>query len=188
MLVENMLMLPVAMVLAESGKNTGAIFRDILLQSFKRLARNPVILAILAGLSFALLEIRLPEPVTRAIDMLAMASAPVAIFVIGGALVGFKLKGMIGDALQIAGGKLLLHPFAVFTAVMLLPSIDPQLQMAAVIFACVPMLSIYPIIGLRYRLESICAAALMAATIASFLTISAVLWIIEASRVFAGPV
>jgi malonate transporter len=184
MMVENMLMLPLAMVLAESGKSKGAALRSTLLQAFSTLLRSPIILSIVAGFIFAILEIRPAESVTRAIDMFAMTSAPIALFVIGGTLVGLEIEGMIGDVLRIVVGKLLIHPLAVFTAVMLLPFIAPQLKMAAVIFACVPMLSIYPILGQRYHLEGVCAAALMGATVTSFFSIT--VWLIAVSRVFPG--
>ena len=58
--------------------------------------------------------------------------------------------------------------------------------MTAVTLACVPMLSIYPIIGQKYGQEGLCAAALVATTAASFLSISAILWLIETSGIFAG--
>ena len=186
LIVENMLMLPIALALAESGKNTGERLRSVLFKSFVRLLKNPIILSILAGSTFAIFEALPPEPITRVIDMFAMASAPAALFVIGGSLVRLKVKGIMGDVGQIMFGKLLLHPLAVFTALMLLPPIDPVLQIAAVTFACVPMLSIYPILGQRYGQEGLCAAALVTTTAASFISISGVLWIIEVSGVFAG--
>jgi malonate transporter len=184
MIVENLIMLPLAVVLAESGKSKGAAASSILTRSFSRLLRSPVILSIATGFIFAILDLRLVEPVTRAIDMLAMTSAPIALFVIGGTLVGLEYKGMISDVLQIVVGKLLIHPLAVFTAVMLLPSIPPELKMAAVVFACVPMMSIYPILGQRFQLEGLCAAALMVATVASFFSIT--LWIAALTRIFSG--
>jgi predicted permease len=184
MIVENMLMLPLTMVMAESGKSKGATLRSTLLQSFSSVFRSPMILSIAAGFLFAILEIHLTEPVTRAIDMFAMTSAPIALFVIGGTLVGLEYKGMVGDVLQIVVSKLVIHPLAVFTAVMLLPSIGLNLQMAAVIFACVPMLSIYPILGQKYHQEQICAAALMVATAASFISIT--LWLAGVSGIFGG--
>jgi predicted permease len=89
---------------------------------------------------------------------------------------------MMRDVLQIVIGKLLIHPLAVITMIMLLPAIDPKLQMSAVIYACVPMLSIYPIFGQRYHQEDLCAAALMVATTASFFTTT--LWLAAATRIF----
>jgi len=179
-LVENLLILPLALALAESGGGNGESALKVLSNTFLRLGRNPLILAIAAGFACAMLELRLPGPALRAIDLLALASAGIALFVIGGTLVGLKIAGMRGDIAYIVGGKLLLHPLAVFAAVMLVPPADRALQIAAVTFACMPMLSIYPILAQKYGREDLCAAALMAATVSAFFTISAVIWVLQA--------
>lgn len=178
LVVENMMILPLTLILAESGANKGngkklsALVRAVFISLFK----NPMILAILAGAGFALLEIRPPEPLKRAIDMLALASGPVALFVIGGTLVGLRVRGMLPRVSQIAFGKLILHPLAVLLLFLLLPPVDPALRLAGVILASAPMLSIYPILAQKYGEEGNCAAALLATTVTSFLTISGVLW------------
>lgn len=181
MIIENLLMIPLVLALAESRGNSSQRPWTAVATALARLLRNPIILAIIAGVASAMLRLRLPEPLARTIDMLAMASAPVSLFVIGGTLVGLKTKGMALDAGLIVTGKLLLHPAAVFIALLLLPPIDPALQLAALILACAPMLSIYPIIGQKYAQEERCAAALVAATVASFITISILVWIIRAN-------
>lgn len=179
-LVENLLMLPLALSLAESSGNREAEKPlVVLLNTFARLGRNPLILAIGAGFACALLEIRPPAPLARAIDLLALAAAGVALFVIGGTLVGLKVSGMLGDIALIVAGKLLLHPLAVFAALALLPPIDPTLRIAAITFACMPMFSIYPIVAQKYGHEEFCAAALMAATVTAFFTISAAIWLLQ---------
>jgi malonate transporter and related proteins len=183
MIVENVILLPLTLLLAEGGTSSRESMGSLLLQTFARLIKSPLILAIIGGLTFAGLKLVPPAPIARAIDMLAMASSPVALFVIGGTLVGLQVRGMIGDVALIMAGKLLLHPLAVMGVILVLPAFDPVLQLAAVTIACVPMLSIYPILGQRYGQETLCAAALVATTAASFLTISAILWLVAASGV-----
>ena len=97
---------------------------------------------------------------------------------IGGALVGLHVKGMRRDVCAIALGKLLLHPLAVGLMVWFVPPADPALRAAAVVFAGVPMLSIYPILAQKYGFEGFCAAALLLATVLSFATISGLLWLL----------
>ncbi|MFD1693528.1 AEC family transporter [Azotobacter chroococcum] len=105
-------------------------------------------------------------------EMLASASAPVALFVIGGSLYGLKLNGLFAELRMIAIGKLILHPLAVFLLFALLPDVDPVLMVAGVMFASSPMLSIYPIFGQRFGVEGRCAAALLFTTLMSFFSIS----------------
>ena len=181
LIVENLLVLPIVLILAESGANSGngASLPAVVRATFGRLLRNPLILAILAGSAFALLGLRPPEAVRRAIDMLALASGAVALFVIGGTLVGLRVQGMLPNVTQIACGKLILHPLAVFLLFLVLPPVAPALHVAGVVLASAPMLSIYPILAQQYGEEGNCAAALVATTVSSFVTISGALWVMR---------
>lgn len=148
-----------------------------------RLGRNPMILAILAGLAVSLIGTRLPSPLSRAIDLFAAASAALSLFVIGGSLVSLPLKGLGRDIAPIAAGKLLLHPLAVGIALWALqalglPPLEPMLRNALVLMAATPMLSIYPALAQPYRQEHIAAPALLVTTLASFFTLSTVMWLL----------
>ncbi|NMG74700.1 AEC family transporter [Aromatoleum diolicum] len=178
-LVENLLIVPLALSLAEGSNGNGDKVHKVVLATFARLGKNPLIIAIVAGFTCALLGIRLPTPAARAIEMLSLAAAGIALFVIGGTLVGLKVAGMRRDMAQIVAGKLLLHPLAVFVALWLLPPLDPALRIAAITFACMPMASIYPIIAQKFGHEQLAAAALMAATVTGFFSISAVIWLLR---------
>ncbi|MEJ8823660.1 AEC family transporter [Variovorax humicola] len=178
MLVENLLMIPLTLVMADSGHAGGGRWYRILVQSLIQLARNPVILAIVGGFVVSLTGIPITGVLARTINMLAMSSAAVSLFVIGGTLVGLKTKGMRRDVTAIALGKLMLHPLAVGLMMWLVPPDDHTLRAAAVVFAATPMLSIYPILAQKYGFEDMCAAALLLATVLSFLTISVILWLL----------
>jgi malonate transporter and related proteins len=178
MMVENTLLLPLTLALAES--DASASWHSALRQSMGRLVRNPLVIAIVAGLVVALTGVPVPAPVSRPIGMLAMASAPVALFVIGGSLVGLAIGPLLREVAPIAAGKLVVHPLVVLLFVLLLPPIEPALRAAVVAYASMPMLSIYPILAQKYGREGICAAALLLTTLLSFATISVVLWVLSA--------
>jgi predicted permease len=78
---------------------------------------------------------------------------------------------------QIAAGKLLLHPLAVALAFRLVGPPDPALKATGVIMASMPMVSIYPLLGQRYGLGDVCAAALMIATVLAVATTTVVIWL-----------
>jgi predicted permease len=178
MFVENLLTIPLTLVLAESGHAGEGKWYRILGRSLLQLARNPVIAAIAAGIGVSIMNISISGTLAKTINMLAISSTAVALFVIGGTLYGLQLKGMRQDAATITIGKLVLHPLAVGAIIWLLPPADPTLRNAAVVFASVPMLSIFPILAQKYGHEEFCAAALLLATIVSFVTISVILWLI----------
>lgn len=179
MIVENVLLLPIGLVMAEMGGDHGHGWQRVLLQSLAALARNPIIVAIFAGFFVSLLGIPLSEPLVRTINMLSMASTALALFVIGGSLVGLQVKSVFSDTLTVALGKLVLHPLAVFAMLWLFAPVEPHLRTAAIIFAAMPMMSIYPILAQKYDRQSFCAAALLVATLLSFLTVSGALWIMS---------
>ncbi len=178
MVVENLLIIPLTLVMADSGGSGGGKWYRVLMQSLGQLARNPIILAIFAGFGVALLAIPISGALASTINMLALSSAAVSLFVIGGSLVGLHVQGLWSDVSAIALGKLLLHPLAVGLMVWLVPPADASLRVAAVVFAAVPMLSIYPILAQKYGFEGFCAAALLLATVLSFVTISMTLWLL----------
>lgn len=180
MLVENLLMIPLALVLAEAGKQQDGGGLKVLSMTFGRLLKNPVIIGIIIGLCVSLLGIEIPPLLFKPIDMLAGVSAPLALFVIGAGLYGMQARGVWVDAAWISGGKLILHPLAVLGAFMLVPGVDPVMKAVGVLFACSPMMSIFPILGQRFGLEDRCSATLLVATVLSFVTISVALVFIGA--------
>lgn len=176
MMIENLLMIPLALTLAELGRqNEGGIGRALRGTAYN-LIRHPVLIAITAALTMALLELHPPPVMMKVIDMLATASAPVALFVIGASLSGMKPGGMLMDVGQVTFGKLILHPLLVLLCFTVLPVSDPLLITAGVLMAAAPMMSIYPILGVRYGLEGRCAAVLVVATVLSFLSVSFFIW------------
>jgi len=176
MMFENIVLIPLALALAESGRGKAAGFAANVRSTAARLSRNPLILAILLGTTLAALGLSLPGPLARAIDMLANASAAVALFAIGGALVGISARGLAGDVLLVVVGKLVAHPLAVFVALSFVPELDPTLRKAALIFSSVSMIAVFPLLAQTYGQERMAAAALLTATATSFLTISALLY------------
>lgn len=113
MVIENLSVIPLTLAIADSGGMGGGKWYRTFVRSTVQLARNPIILAIVAGFCVSLLAIPIAGTLARTINMLAMSSTAVSLFVIGGTLVGLETKGMRVDVSAIAFGKLLLHPLAV---------------------------------------------------------------------------
>lgn len=181
LVVENFLMFPLILVLAEGGRAAdGEANRlTVLRTALRRTVTMPIMPAIVLGAVCSALSIRLPEVLARALDLLAASASPVALFVMGGSLVGFRLRGIVVEVAQVAVGKLVAHPLAVFAILAVLPDFDPRLESAAVLIAAMPMVSIYPVIGQRYGQQALCVGSALVATAASFVSLSAVLWLLR---------
>jgi len=105
--------------------------------------------------------------------------------VIGGARFGLQVKGMAKDVGQIVIGKLIIHPLIILIAFLIIPGIDPLYMVGAVLFSAAPMISIYPLLGQRYGLGGVSAATMLVATVASFFTLSLIIWLMTMSGLMA---
>lgn len=186
MMVENILMIPLCLALADSAGHRHVPFWRAVARSLAGLRTNPIVLAILLGIVLALAQWPIPGAVARAIDLLAAASAAVSLFYIGGTLVGLRVGTLATQVVGVTFGKLVLHPLAVLTALCLVGPIAPALQVTAVLLASAPMLSIYPIFGQKYGQQAVNAASMLVCTVAAFASIAIVIVGLQASAVF-GP-
>ncbi|NLO55336.1 MAG: AEC family transporter [Gammaproteobacteria bacterium] len=181
LLVETIVIIPLCMALLEfnNSRSSGMSLGPILIRLHKRMLRNPLLIAIITGMLISALNIPLPDPINITLKMLGGSSATIALFVIGASLVGSPLKGELGSITPVLIGKLGLHPLIVALLIWLLPPFDPQLQLAAILLAAMPMMSIYPIFGSQYGYRNFTASTLMLTTICAFFSISAILMCIQ---------
>ena len=181
LLVETILIIPLCMALLEfaTSRSTGISLGRVLIKLHKRMLSNPLLIAIVVGMLISALDITLPDPVNITLEMLGRSSATVALFVIGASLVDSPLKGKLGGITPMLIGKLIAHPLMVVFLIWLLPPFDPKLQLAAVLLAAMPMMSIYPIFGSQYGYRNFTASTLMLTTVCAFFTISGILMFIQ---------
>ena len=183
MLVENILLLPIVLSLAEQHDAPGGNRLKMIGQSIWRLRQNPLIISIFAAIVLSLMEVRLPSALARTVTLFAQASIAIALFVIGGTLYGMPLKGVTGRVMSITCGKLLLHPLLLWLTLSLavllgFPALPDELRKALILTGALPIMSIYPILAMRHGHEGFCAAALLATTTLSFFTLSALLMVL----------
>jgi hypothetical protein len=184
MTLENVAIIPLLLVMADRSCDKPDRWYRVVGQSFKRLASNPIFIAIFAGVGVSIAGWTLPAALVQTVSMLALASGALALFVIGGTLVGLPTQGLGKRVAPIVLGKLVFHPLAVLTAIHLLPMVGlPRLEgplaTAAVLMAAMPMMSMYTILAQIYRREEIAAAAMLVTTVCSFFTISGLLVLLQ---------
>ena len=180
LVVENILFLPVGLILIESlYHQESGVGRKVLLNVAKRIASNPIILAVFTGVIMSLLGVSLPNFMGGGLELLASAAAPCALIVIGGSLVGVVIRGSKIRTALVASVKLVIFPLVVFAGLQAFPTMPFELKVSALLFAAMPMFSIYPIIGETYGQRSFCASTLLITTVLSFFSISALLFILN---------
>lgn len=193
LVIENLIALPLLMALADQAAGAGVAWHRALAQSAVRLARNPLVIAMVAGLAVSALGIPVPVVVDRTATLFAQVSGGLSLFAIGASLGGGPgdadgreggLRRLIADVAPITAGKLLVHP--VVAAMVLaglaligLPALDADLHTALILSAAMPMLSIYPILALRHGHAALASAAVVITTLATAVTLTLVIWAIR---------
>lgn len=177
LLVENMVMMPLAMLIADrtGGRGLWAVL-------IRPMLTNPLLIAVVAGGAVATMGLAPPAPVAQTLNMLAVIAAPVALLAVGGTVAALSFAPVRMPIALVVFGKLILHPLAVLGILSLTGTVPGPLLLSGVIIAAVPMMSIYGLFGQRWGHEALAATALILATVVSFGTVSALLWLI-----FPGP-
>jgi len=179
MIVENLLIIPLLLAWAETGQGQQR-WHQIVVQTLKGMLSNPMIWGIVIGFLFSWFEVQLAASLSRTVTLFAQASAALSLFVIGGSLVGLPVKGMGSNVAQIAVGKLVVHPLVMtFVLWWVLPIQDPVLRTAALLTCAMPMFGIYPILTQKHGHDGLSAAALLVTTMASFVSLNALLWLLK---------
>lgn len=176
MLVDNTLTIPLTLFLAEQAIGTGTI-RERLISTVRGVLLHPLVLAIIAALVLNAVGVVLPEFLHRSVDLIAGTSTGVALFTVGGMLVGLQIKGALTDIFMIVGSKLLIMPTVAFGLLMSfiaigLPDLPNELRAAAIITCALPPFSIMPSIAEPYGEADVTTASMMLSTLLSFFTLA----------------
>lgn len=180
MLVENVVIVPAALVIMELGKPAGAGHPAARVSKvLLGVLRRPMVIGMLLGLAVSLSGISLPGPVDRLTSMVATSAAALALLVIGGSLAGIPVRGSRSLAGQIMAGKLLLQPAFTLLAVLgigaLGLSLTGDLRTAVILSSAIPMFTIYSVFAQEVGHEGLASIAQLGATTASFFTLNLLL-------------
>jgi malonate transporter and related proteins len=107
-------------------------------QLFLDLAKNAIVLALIAGSLWRLTGLGLNPVPDKMLAMLADASVPTALFALGVSLAGYALSGSWKGMFTLIGLKMLLMPFTVFLLGHYVFQLQPLWAKIAVLFAAMP--------------------------------------------------
>lgn len=175
LLFENLLGVLPTILLCELAAGKKKNLFKLFLTALKKIISSPPIIAIISGIIFSLLGLGVIEPVRKTLTMLSIAAAPVALFAIGANLNAIRFRSSIKAAIPITIGKLILFPTLIFLAFKLFGVEDPVTIMSGVLLASAPAATLYALIGIQYGEGGSTSGNLIVMTLASFISLSAVL-------------
>jgi len=161
----------IATFLVERGNSAGQTSRvQIFKQIAKNLARNPIIVSLMLGLTFNLANLYLPPVVDDTLTIVSKAALPCALFVLGASLNQYKIAGEVRKAWTIIGLKMILQPILVWILAFLVFRVDPLWGSVAVVAAGMPVGINTFLFAQRYRarVATLSTAILLSTLLAVF--------------------
>lgn len=141
------------------------------------LAKNPMVMSILAGLLVSILQLPMPSAFDNFTRILGNAASPCALFAIGASLGGQKVV-IDRTVWLLSAAKLLIHPLMAALYLFVIFRVTPEFAAIGVLLAALPCASGCFIISQRFGLatQSI-SATIFFGTFASVLTVSLAIWL-----------
>lgn len=174
------ILLTLGMVTMELVRRNGQPLGRTLLVATRRVASNPLIWGIAAGIVGSLLNLELVEPAEAFFQMMSQAVVPAALFGIGGALNEFKLSENWKQALVASLIKLLLHPAIAYVLMIWVLHVPMEIARYGILLSAMPAgVNIYVFATYYDRGASIAANAILIGTVLSAFTVSGWLYILS---------
>lgn len=135
------------------------------------MARNPLVIGIVLGAAVNLTGLALPGALRRAVELIAGAALPTALFALGGVLVRYRPEGDLRLVGWIMAVSLGLHPAIVWAMGSALDLSHEQFRSAVLTAAMAPGINAYVFANMYGVAKRVAATAVLAATAGSILTV-----------------
>ncbi len=155
--------------LRADGRGVAATTRIVVVAMF----RNSIMIGIGLGLAVNVTGLPLPQPLVAAIDLLARASLPVALFALGGVLTRYQLSRSLGEAGTVAALSLVVQPAIALGLARLLDLPDATTGAIVLMAAVAPGLNAYLFAAMYERAIDVAASAVLLSTALAAFTVSA---------------
>ncbi len=177
-LCDILVLIPLAVILFELQTKTGQasaarVVRIVVLG----LLKNPMVMAIIAGLVVSIFGI----PVASAFDnftrMLGSAAGPCALFCIGASL-GAQRVTVNRTVIVLSTAKLILHPLMAALYLFVIFRVSPENAAIGVLLAALPCATGCFILSQRYGMQTAAiSATILLGTFAAMVSVSATIWL-----------
>ena len=177
--LEATVLIPLTIILVEAQKGSDAGWSELLRSVAGAMARNPIIVAIFAGVLVSASSLGLPTPIGNFTDLLGSAAGPCALFALGATLTTFPISTGISEVSYMTFFKLMIHPAAIWFATTRLFDVDPLWATVAILGAALPIAANVFIVAKQYDtyVERV-SSAILVSTAISVITVSALLTVL----------
>ncbi|MCX2722714.1 AEC family transporter [Roseibium salinum] len=174
---DNALMFILAPLLMALAGTENEPISSTLKQIVLRIFTHPFILATIAGVLAAALELRPPQAIDTLLRYLSNAAAPCALFAMGVSIALRPIGRIPLELPLVLAVKLLLHPILVFLLLTWIGGIEPNWIATAVLMACLPPATNVFVIAQQYGTYVQRASSfVLIGTTVSIVTVTGFIW------------
>lgn len=149
------------------GRGVGATLANVA----RSMARNALVIGIVLGFVVNLSGLPLPGTVTDAVDLIARAGLPAALFGLGGVLARYRPEGDLRLVGMICAISLVLHPAIVWTLGRSFGLDEGPFRSAVLTAAMAPGINAYVFANMFGVAKRVAATSVLAATALSVITV-----------------
>lgn len=171
-IIESVLLIPVVLILAELGTSQKANLTQIIKGTLLTLLKNPLFMGVMLGIACAVFQIHIPKLLDQVLALLGQTASPLALFSIGGGMVGLTLKYVNMQSFYLVISSNLLMPLLMFLGLSYLTDVSQEMVYAGTLIAALPMPTIFGILGQAYGLNEKTLTPLLMSTIFGFIVVS----------------
>ena len=171
-IIESVLLIPAVVILAELGTRQKANVAVIVKSTLLTLLKNPLFMGVMLGIACAVFQIPIPERLDQVLLLLGQTASPLALFSIGGGIVGLTLKYVNVQSWYLVISSNLIMPLLMFLGLTYLTDVSQEMVYAGTIIAALPMPTIFGMLGPAYGLNEKTLTPLLMSTILGFVVTS----------------
>lgn len=168
-IIESILLIPTVLILARVGAEKHISVMSIIKSTLSMLMTNPLFIGVILGILFAIFQIKIPVYLDQVLALIGQTASPLALFSIGGGVVGLTLKYVNLQSFYLVLSSNLIMPLLVFLGLNYLTDVSQEMVYAGTIIASLPMPTIFGILGLSYGLNDKAITPLLMSNIVGFI-------------------
>ncbi|SMH53225.1 AEC family transporter [Maritimibacter sp. HL-12] len=153
-------------IVRAEGRSVGAT----VMQVSRSMSRNPMLIGIVLGALWNLSGLTMPGTMAGAVDMVAGAAIPTALFALGGILASYRPEGDIRLVIWVSGVSLLLHPAITWGLGHAFAIPEGAIRSSVLMAAMAPGVNAYVFASMYGVAKRVTATAVLVGTAASILT------------------
>jgi malonate transporter and related proteins len=161
-------------IVRAGGRGVG----ETMLSVARSMVKNPFVIGIGSGAFVNVTGLPVPGVVAAAVDMVANAAIPAALFALGGVLAAYRPEGDLKLVIWIAAVSLILHPAVVWLLSQGFALGDGPTRSAVLMASMAPGVNAYVFANMYGTAKRTAATAVLVGTAASIVTVWGWLWVL----------